>query len=47
MLGHVFVHILGLDLEEQRVCICIGELTASPYSTETLSDCNRSHTSDV
>ena len=23
MLGHVLVHILGLDLEEQRVCICI------------------------
>ena len=28
MLGHVLVHILGLDLEEQRVCICTEELTA-------------------
>ena len=28
MLGHVLVHILGLELEEQGVCICIEELTA-------------------
>ena len=26
MLGHVLVHILGLNLEEQRVCICTDKI---------------------